>query len=81
MCCNANCNSDAAAACSLGFDVFVMIVQMFECVVCDKTYKSEKALKNHEASKKHKEQLKKFKRMMKDEDDLDLNAKAADLQL
>ena len=41
---------------------------MFECVVCDKTYKSERALRNHEASKKHKEQLKTFKRVMKDED-------------
>jgi uncharacterized C2H2 Zn-finger protein len=45
-------------------------VQMYECVVCDKLYKSEKALQNHEASKKHKEQLKKLKRMMKDEDSL-----------
>jgi hypothetical protein len=45
-------------------------VQMYECVVCDKLYKSEKALQNHEASKKHKEQMKKFKRMMKEEDGL-----------
>jgi Zinc-finger double-stranded RNA-binding len=47
-------------------------LQLFECVVCDKLYKSEMALKNHESSKKHKEQLKKFKRLMKDEDDLNL---------
>ena len=42
--------------------------QVFECVVCDKMYKSEKALSNHEASKKHKEQLKQFKKMMHAED-------------
>lgn len=46
-------------------------MQVFECLVCDKVYKSAKALANHEASKKHKEQLKKFKRMMQAEDCLD----------
>lgn len=52
---------------------WLLLLQMFECIVCDKLYKSEKALKNHEASKKHKEQLKKFKQMMKDEDKLNLD--------
>jgi DnaJ homolog subfamily A member 5 len=50
-----------------------MLLQMFECIVCDKLYKSRMALKNHELSKKHKEQLKKLKRMMKDEDKLNLD--------
>lgn len=45
-------------------------MQMFECIVCDKLYKSEKALRNHEASKKHKEQLKRMKRVMRSEDGL-----------
>ena len=52
---------------------------MFECVVCNKTYKSEKALSNHEASKKHKDALKKLKSAMRKEaglglDDLKLNS-------
>eukprot|EP00892_Ulva_mutabilis_P000320 jgi/Ulvmu1/10289/UM060_0091.1 len=42
--------------------------QEHECVVCNKVYRSEKALANHEASKKHKEALKKLKRMMRAED-------------
>lgn len=52
-------------------------MQDFECVVCNKVYRSEKALQNHEASKKHKEALKKFKRMMRAEADLSV----ADLAL
>lgn len=52
-------------------------VQDFECVVCNKVYRSDKALKNHEASKKHKEALKRFKRVMHAEDALGL----ADLAL
>lgn len=49
-----------------------MGVQMHECIVCDKLYKTEKALSNHYNSKRHKEQLKRFKAMMAEEDDLGL---------
>lgn len=54
-------------------------MQDFECVVCNKVYRSEKALQNHEASKKHREALKKFKRMMREE--AAVEAAVADLGL
>jgi hypothetical protein len=57
------------------------VMQVFDCVVCDKSYKSEKALRNHEASKKHKEQLKKMTRVMKDEDKLDPASRGEDTGL
>lgn len=41
--------------------------------MCNKTYKTEKALRNHEASKKHKDALKKFKSTMRKEDELALH--------
>jgi hypothetical protein len=44
-----------------------------ECVVCNKRYKTDMALRNHESSKKHKEQLKAFKKMMLEEDKLGLD--------
>ena len=45
-------------------------MQVYECIVCDKFYATEKALLNHQNSKKHKVQLKKFKEMMTAEDEL-----------
>jgi DnaJ homolog subfamily A member 5 len=40
----------------------------YECVVCDKTFKSEAQFKAHEKSKKHVKLLKQLRREMKDED-------------
>jgi DnaJ family protein A protein 5 len=45
----------------------------YDCVVCDKTFKSEAQLKTHERSKKHVKQLKQLQREMRAEGrDLDL---------
>ena len=38
-------------------DEFDEEVEAFLCVACDKTFKSEKQLQNHERSKKHLEQV------------------------
>lgn len=40
---------------------------LFECIVCNKTFKSEQQLKGHEKSKKHKKKLKKLKWEMRKE--------------
>ncbi|CAO1617464.1 unnamed protein product [Sympodiomycopsis kandeliae] len=40
----------------------------FDCFVCDKTFRSEAALTNHEQSAKHKKLLKKLQRKMQKED-------------
>jgi DnaJ homolog subfamily A member 5 len=40
----------------------------YDCVVCDKTFKSEAQFQAHERSKKHVKLLKQLKREMKDED-------------
>ncbi|KPI44753.1 uncharacterized protein AB675_8450 [Cyphellophora attinorum] len=40
----------------------------YDCVVCDKTFKSEAQFQAHERSKKHVKLLKQLKRAMKDED-------------
>ena len=42
-------------------DVEVIIIDEFACEVCRKTFKKEKQLDNHLASKKHKDALKVFK--------------------
>ncbi len=41
--------------------------EIFECVICDKVFKSEKQLSAHEKSKKHLTQLNALKRQMKKE--------------
>ena len=41
----------------------------YDCVVCDKTFKSEAQFKAHEKSKKHVKLLKQLKRDMREEDD------------
>lgn len=42
-------------------------VEEFECVVCDKTFKSEKQLEAHERSKKHTKAVQQLRRQMKKE--------------
>lgn len=42
-------------------------IDQFYCIACDKTFKSEKALTNHEKSKKHKENVELIKNEMEDE--------------
>jgi phage shock protein A len=37
------------------------VIEEFYCAICDKTFKSENALKNHERSKAH---LKKMKKLL-----------------
>lgn len=68
---------------SLGNEDFVEMVDEFYCIACEKTFKSEKALSNHEKSKKHKENLEMIKAEMEHEianelkmdeaDDIDLD--------
>lgn len=41
--------------------------EQFECVVCDKTFKSEKQLEAHEKSKKHTKAVQQLRRQMKKE--------------
>lgn len=41
--------------------------EAFECVVCDKTFKSEKQLETHEKSKKHTKAVQQLRRQMKKE--------------
>jgi DnaJ family protein A protein 5 len=43
-------------------------LQHFECVVCDKTFKSEKQYNTHEKSRKHTKAIQYFRRIMKSED-------------
>uniref|UniRef100_A0A060T0Y7 ARAD1C19536p n=1 Tax=Blastobotrys adeninivorans TaxID=409370 RepID=A0A060T0Y7_BLAAD len=43
------------------------VVDLFECVVCDKVFKTKKMLNAHESSKKHKKQLAQLKRQMRKE--------------
>jgi len=40
----------------------------FYCIACDKTFKSDKALANHEKSKKHKENVEMIKNEMEDDE-------------
>lgn len=42
-------------------------IEQFYCIACDKKFKSEKALSNHEKSKKHKENVELIKNEMEDE--------------
>jgi len=53
----------------------------YECVVCDKTFKSDKQFQAHEKSKKHIKLLKELKRdMRKEGKDLDLQPKQAEVE-
>jgi DnaJ homolog subfamily A member 5 len=55
------------------------IIEQIECVVCDKTFKSEKQFEAHEKSKKHKQAIQVLRRRLKKEDKelgLDLPAEA-----
>ena len=45
----------------------VEMVDEFYCIACEKTFKSEKALSNHEKSKKHKNNVELIKNEMEDE--------------
>ncbi|EQB53697.1 DnaJ domain-containing protein [Colletotrichum gloeosporioides Cg-14] len=47
-------------------------VEVLECVVCNKTFKSEKSFEAHERSKKHLRAVQQLRRQMRDED-MDLN--------
>ncbi|KAK2747820.1 C2H2 finger domain-containing protein [Colletotrichum kahawae] len=47
-------------------------VEILECVVCNKTFKSEKSFEAHERSKKHLKAVQQLRRQMRDED-MDLN--------
>ncbi len=40
----------------------------FYCIACDKQFKSDKAFKNHEKSKKHRENVELVKKHMKEDD-------------
>lgn len=44
-----------------------VVVDIFECIVCDKIFKTKKQLSTHEASKKHKKALAQLKREMRKE--------------
>ena len=46
-------------------------VQQYYCVACDKAFKTEKALVNHEKSRKHKDKVAAIKREMADSEDID----------
>ncbi|CRK22239.1 hypothetical protein BN1723_012623 [Verticillium longisporum] len=48
-------------------------VEHIECVVCDKTFKSEKSFEAHERSKKHLKAVQQLRRQMRAED-VDMNA-------
>lgn len=51
----------------------------FDCFVCDKVFRSEASLQNHEQSAKHKKAVKKLQRKMQKEDaELGLDADAGD---
>lgn len=53
----------------------------YECVVCDKTFKSDKQFQAHEKSKKHIKLLKELKRdMRKEGKDLDLQPKQTEVE-
>ncbi|KAK5957962.1 hypothetical protein OHC33_001152 [Knufia fluminis] len=53
----------------------------YECVVCDKTFKSDKQFQAHEKSKKHIKLLKELKRdMRKEGKELDLEPKPAEME-
>jgi len=52
---------------SSGDDSDVEKVERFHCIACDKLFKSEKALANHEKSKKHKENVEIIKNEMKED--------------
>lgn len=54
--------------------------QHFECVVCNKTFKSERQFESHEKSKKHLKLLKQLKKDMK-EDDSAIHSEHDDLDL
>jgi len=45
-----------------------IIQELFECICCDKRFKSENALESHNRSKKHKVQYKKMLKKLKDEE-------------
>jgi len=45
-----------------------IIQELFECVCCDKRFKSENALESHNRSKKHKVQYKKMLKKLQDEE-------------
>jgi len=45
-----------------------VIQELYECVCCDKRFKSENALESHNRSKKHKVQYKKMLQRLKDEE-------------
>lgn len=50
------------------------VIEVLECVVCDKTFKSEKQFEAHEKSKKHIKALQNLRRQMKKEGvDLDID--------
>ncbi|KAL6948477.1 hypothetical protein ACO0QE_000943 [Hanseniaspora vineae] len=44
------------------------VVYVYECFVCNKTFKSDKQLNNHNNSKMHKQKLKQLQREMKQQD-------------
>lgn len=46
-------------------------VQQYYCVACDKAFKTEKALVNHEKSRKHKDKVAAIKQEMADSEDID----------
>ena len=46
-------------------------VQQYYCVACDKAFKTEKALVNHEKSRKHKDKVAAIKREMANSEDID----------
>jgi len=48
-------------------DEDVEMVDEFYCIACDKTFKSDKALSNHEKSKKHKENMELIRTEMENE--------------
>lgn len=53
------------------------VIEVLECVVCDKTFKSEKQFEAHEKSKKHIKALQNLRRQMKKEGvDLDIDTKS-----
>ena len=64
-------------------EVVVEMVNEFYCIACEKTFKSEKALSNHEKSKKHKENLEMIKAEMENEiaNELKMNDDGADVDL
>jgi len=49
-------------------------VEQFYCVACDKAFKTEKALVNHEKSRKHKDKVAAIKREMAENEQVDGHA-------